>query len=80
MLTTRLAKLAGISLILAYGTYAFLLFSPVGQSIKWYIFGFHMLLIVTTLLIGIFGAFRADRFCIIAVVAIAPLAYAQFLS
>jgi hypothetical protein len=75
-----IGRFAGISLLSAYGTYAFLLFSAVAQGVKWYIFGFHMLLIVTTFLIGIFGAFRGSRFCIFAIVAVAPLVYAQFFS
>ena len=74
------AQFAGISLLLAYGTYALLLFSHIAQDFKWYIFGLHMLLIVATLLISAFGAFRGSRVCILVIVAAAPLVYLQFFS
>jgi len=74
------AKLAGISLALAYGTYILLALPGIHQSFKWYIFGVHMLLIVVTLLIALFGALRGSRFCMFAILADAPLVYAQYLS
>jgi hypothetical protein len=74
------AKLAGTSLALAYGTYILLALPGIRQSLKWYIFGVHMLLIGVTLLIALFGAFRGSRFCIFAILADAPLVYAQYLS
>jgi hypothetical protein len=74
------AKLAGISLALAYGTYVLLALPGIRQSFKWYIFGVHMFLIAVTLLIALFGAFRGSRFCVFALLADAPLIYAQFLS
>jgi hypothetical protein len=75
-----IAKLAAISLLLTYGTYVFLLIPGIAQGFKWYIFGPHMLLIVATFFIGILGAVRGCRFCIFAMVADAPLIYAQFFS
>ena len=73
-------KLAGISLALAYGTYILLAVPAIPQGFKWHIFGLHMLLIVATLLVGAYGALRGSRFCIFAILADAPLVYAQFLS
>lgn len=75
-----IAWLAGILLVLAYGTYALLLCSNIAQAVKWYIFGLHMLLIVVTFLVGVLGIFRGSRFCMLVIVADAPLVYLQFLS
>ena len=74
------AKLTGISLLLAYGTYGLLAVPAIEQRIKWYIFGLHMLLIVATFVIGIVGAVRGDRVCMLAIIGDAPLIYMQFLS
>jgi hypothetical protein len=72
--------IAAGSLFLAYATYAVTLFPVISQSARWYVFGFHMSLIILTLFAAIIGVLRGSRVCLLALIAILPLVYLQFFS
>jgi hypothetical protein len=69
-----------LTLFLSYATYLLLMAPFISHSVKWYIFGGHMMLIPVTGVLAVLGIFRRSRFCIFALLAIIPLVYLQFLS
>ena len=75
-----LTQITYLFLLLSYATYCALLLQIIPQSVRWYIFGVHLLLIVLTASVAIFAASRGFRVCLFALVGILPLVYLQFLS
>jgi hypothetical protein len=69
-----------VALLSAYITYGLLLMDAISQSFKWYLFSFHLAMILITFALSVVGTLARSWFCLLALIAVAPLVYLQFFS